>query len=79
MKDQTSETLRIFKGDQWTRLYGSRVPIGTIIRVIKFYPCRRVMIEYQGEPILTMLWCLSKNYFRKRPKPLDKQQKESYT
>jgi len=51
---------RIFKGDKWNRLLGSRIPFGTVVEVIKFYPRRRVMVEYNGEPILTMLWCLKK-------------------
>ncbi len=55
-----TETLRIFKGDKWNKIIGSRIPFGTIVRVIKFYPRRRVLVEYQGELILTMLWCLSK-------------------
>jgi len=51
---------RIFKGDKWTKLLGSRIPEGTLVQVIKFYPRRRVLIEYQGELINTMLWCLAK-------------------
>jgi len=51
---------RIYKGDKWTRMLGSRIPIGTVVEVVKFYPRRRVMVEYQGEKILTMLWCLKK-------------------
>lgn len=53
-------TYRIFKGDRWTRYYGSRIPIGAMVEVVKFYPRRRVMVKYQGERILTMLWCLKK-------------------
>ena len=49
---------RIFKGDKWTRLYGSKV--GAIVEVIKFYPKRRVLIKYNNEVIGTMLWCLAK-------------------
>ena len=51
---------RIFKGDRWTKLYGSRIPIGAMVRVLRFMPRRRVLVEYQGEPILTMLWALKK-------------------
>ena len=51
---------RIFKGDKWTRSIGSRIPEGAIVSVVKFYPRRRVMVEFQGEQILTMLWCLKK-------------------
>jgi len=51
---------RIFKGDKWTKLLGSRIPIGSIVNVVRFYPRRRVIVEYQGEHILTMLWCLKK-------------------
>jgi len=52
--------MRTFKGDKWTRYYGSRIPIGATIRVLKFYPRRRVLVEYEGQRILTMLWCLKK-------------------
>ena len=55
-----SNTYRRFKGDKWSRSLGSRIPIGTIVRVIKFLPRRRVIVEYNREPILTMLWCLEK-------------------
>ena len=51
---------RIFKGDKYTNMVGSRIPYGTIVRVVKFYPRRRVIVEYDGEEILTMLWCLRK-------------------
>lgn len=62
-------TTRIFRGDKWTKLCGSRVPVGTEVRVIKFYPRRRAMIEYEREPILTMLWCLKKVEAAARGKP----------
>ncbi len=52
--------MRIYNGDKWTKLLGSRIPIGSIVRVIKFYPRRRVMVDYNGEPILTMSWCLKR-------------------
>jgi len=51
---------RIYKGDKWARILGSRIPIAMVVEVVKFYPRRRVMVEYQGERILTMLWCLEK-------------------
>lgn len=51
---------RVFKGDRWVKLYGSRIPIGSIVEVIKFYYRRRVLIKYNGEIILTLLWCLKK-------------------
>ena len=48
-------------GDKWTRWYGSRIPIGAKVEVLRFYPRRRVLVRYDGlEPILTMLWCLKK-------------------
>jgi len=55
----SSET-RVYKGDRHTQLYGSRIPIGAQVTVLKFCPRRRVLVEYNGEPILTMLWCLAK-------------------
>lgn len=51
---------RRFKGDRHTRACGSRVPIGAIVEVIKFYPRRRALILHKGESILTMTWCLEK-------------------
>jgi len=57
---QTGEQWRTFKGDKWTRAYGSRIPVGTSVKVLRFYPRRRVIVEYNGEAILTMLWCLKK-------------------
>jgi len=51
---------RIYKGDKWTNLIGSRIPYGSVVEVVKFYPRRRVIVNYQGENILTMLWCLKK-------------------
>lgn len=57
---EMESVLRIYKGDKWTRIYGSRIPIGVVVEVVKFYRNRRVMVEYKGERILTMLWCLEK-------------------
>jgi hypothetical protein len=51
---------RIYKGDKWTKVYGSRIPIGTVVNVVHFCPRRTVIVEYMGERILTKLWCLSK-------------------
>lgn len=60
---QTSENQveqRIFKGDKQTAIYGSRIPIGTVVNVVKFCPRRTVVVEYLGEKIITKLWCLKK-------------------
>ncbi len=51
---------RIFKGDKWTKWLGSRIPIGEIVNVVKFCPRRTVIVEYNGEKIITKLWCLAK-------------------
>ena len=51
---------RIFKGDKYNEIVGTRIPFGTVVNVVKFYPRRRVVVEYQGEHILTMLWCLKR-------------------
>jgi hypothetical protein len=50
----------IFKGDKWNKLLGQKVPDGAVVNVVKYYPRRRVIIEYNGEQILTMLWNLRK-------------------
>ena len=51
---------RIYKGDKWNRVLGFRIPAGTIVEVVKFCPRRTVIVEYQGEKIITKLWCLKK-------------------
>jgi hypothetical protein len=53
-----SENLRIYRGDKWTRILGSLIPLGTSVKVLKFCYRRRVIVEYQNKPVLTMLWCL---------------------
>ena len=51
---------RIYKGDKWTDIYGSRIPIGTVVNIVKFCPKRTVIVECQGEKIITKLWCLKR-------------------
>ena len=51
---------RIFKGDKWNRILGTRIPLGAIVKVIKFCPRRKVIVDYTGGRIVTMLWCLKK-------------------
>lgn len=51
---------RRFKGDRFTRVYGCPIPVGAVVNVCRFFPRRRVVIEYGGRPYLTMLWCLEK-------------------
>lgn len=53
-------TARIFKGDKWNLLLGTRIPVGAVVKVIKFCPRRTVIVEYLGERIITKLWCLKK-------------------
>ena len=53
-------TTRIFKGDKWNKILGSRIPVGAEVKVLRFFPRRRVLVEYEGEAILTMLWCIRK-------------------
>ena len=53
-------TMRLFKGDRWTRALGSPIPHGAQVCVVKFLPRRRAVIEYAGARHLTMLWCLKK-------------------
>lgn len=52
--------MRRFKGDKFTRVYGSAVPVGATVLVRRFFPRRRVLVEYNGQPYMTMLWCLEK-------------------
>ena len=51
---------RLFKGDKYNKMIGTRIPLGTVVNVVRFFPRRRVIVEYLGEQILTMLWCLQK-------------------
>lgn len=51
---------RHFKGDKWTQLYGSPIPVGSQVAVHRFMPRRRVLVDYRGTRYLTMLWCLEK-------------------
>ena len=50
--------MKVYKGDKWTRQLGNLIPIGTVVKVLKYCYRRRVIVEYQGKPVLTMLWCL---------------------
>lgn len=51
-------TMRLFRGDKWTRLYGSAIPVGATVDVLRFMPRRRVLVTYEGATYMTMLWCL---------------------
>jgi len=54
-------TVRVYRGnDKATRAHGSQIPRGALVRVLRFFPRRRVLVEYEGRPVLTMLWCLGK-------------------
>jgi len=37
-----------------------KIPYGAVVKVIRFYPKRKVLVEYQGEKILTMSYLLRK-------------------
>ena len=50
---------RYFKGDHWNKLYGFVIPSGALVKVIRFYTHRRVIVEYEGERYTTLLWCLA--------------------
>lgn len=50
---------KVFKGDKWNRLLGTRIPIGSVVEVVRYFTKRRVLVQYNGELINTMLWCLS--------------------
>jgi hypothetical protein len=52
--------LRRYKLDATQRMLGSKVPDGASIEIVRFMPRRRVLINYRGEIILTMLWCVPK-------------------
>jgi hypothetical protein len=50
----------IFNGDKWTKSLGSLIPKGAEVEILKFCYRRRVLVKYQGQTILTMLWCLKR-------------------
>ena len=50
---------RRYRGDKWARFYQSGM-IGQLVTVLRFFPRRRVLIQWQGKPYLTFLWCLTK-------------------
>jgi hypothetical protein len=52
--------MMIYKGDKWTKIYGSKIPIGASVYVMKYCYRRRVLVEYNGEIVLTLLWCIKK-------------------
>jgi len=58
---------RVYRGDKWARLFGSRIPFGAVVDVTRYCPRRRVIVAYGGERMLTMLWCL-------KPERLDAQE-----
>jgi hypothetical protein len=51
---------RIFKPDKYHHAIGCDVPHGATVNCVRFYPRRRVLIEYEGKRTLTMLWCVPK-------------------
>ncbi len=57
---QEDDLKKTFKGDKWTRILGSLIPVGAEVDLIKYCYRRRVLVEYQGQTVLTMLWCLDK-------------------
>lgn len=48
----------IFKGDKWNHLLGFGIPPGSTVELLKYLPKRKVLVEYNGMKIVTMLWCL---------------------
>ncbi len=52
--------LRTFHHVGWLREYGSWIPDGATVTVVRFMPRRRVVIEYQGRRCTTMLATLKK-------------------
>jgi hypothetical protein len=51
---------RFYRGDLATRLHGSQIPPGSEVEVVKFCARRRVLVLYNGQIHLTLLWCLAK-------------------
>lgn len=42
------------------RKFPSKIPYGAIVKLIKWYARRKVLVEYNGEQILTMGYLLRK-------------------
>lgn len=58
--------MRLFKWDKHHRLLGSRIPNGASVEVIRVMPRRRVIVQFRGEIMTTMLWCLTPHKIRGR-------------
>lgn len=51
---------RYFKGDKWNKQFGYAVPNGAMVEVVRFGLRRKVLVRWNGQLLITMLWCLSK-------------------
>jgi len=51
---------RSFKGDKWNRLFGYAIPCDAIVQVVRFGPRRKVLVRWNGQLLVTMLWYLGK-------------------
>ena len=50
---------KVYVGDKWTRAYDDFViPAGSVVEVLRNFPRRRVLVEFDGAPVLTFQWCL---------------------
>lgn len=46
-----------YAGDKWSKKYGSPL-MGRAVRVVRWMPRRRVLVELDGTTYLTFAWCL---------------------
>ncbi len=51
---------RYFKGDKWNKSFGYAITYGALVEVVRFGARRKVLIKWDGQLYITMLWCLSK-------------------
>lgn len=49
---------RYFKGDKWNKQFGYAGPYGAMIEVVRFGPRRKVLVQWNGQLFITMLWYL---------------------
>lgn len=58
MKSMTEQ--RYFKGDKRNKQFGYAVPYGARVEAVRFGPRRKVLVQWNGQLFITMLWCLCK-------------------
>ena len=48
-----------YKPDKWGKAMGTAIPAGAAVTVVRRFARRRVVVEHDGQRVLTFLWCLA--------------------